>query len=92
MKKPAPIKVPKDDVEMIDTPLYWPRWPLLPVKRRVEGQVRWQEGVIGSIEGYKYTVFEMNLFEFKSIEDLLAKPKFEYQSAAEIVADGWVVD
>jgi hypothetical protein len=78
------------------TPLDWPVWPILPLKRYVDRQhseYPYECGVIIDAEGYETTVFKTNMFLVpRSVEKLLALPKEVYRNAEEVVSAGWLVD
>jgi hypothetical protein len=80
------------DEEFIGTPDKWPMWPILPVKRYVQG-VQVLRVILDSVPALRYTVVEANLGMLPNLrEELERLPHHVYSSAAEIVNDGWLVD
>jgi hypothetical protein len=70
----------------------WPLWPLLPMKRWVEGE-GYQEGLIAA--NNKPVVFRANIFALQKgmlSEALAPFDKIEYDSFEALVDDGWRVD
>lgn len=84
-----------DDLEMMQSPLEWPRYPVLPIKRPVP-QGGWPECAI--LLAGRSTVYLTGLYSLSDLagrtygEKLAAVEKKEYASFAAVVADGWVVD
>lgn len=90
-KRQPPLPPARDDAGFIDRPLDWPQYPYLPVKKPAKDGFGYDFGVI--FLKHRYTVFEAYLFSLPQTEEgFNALPKHEYKSAAEIVADGWIVD
>lgn len=78
------------DVSMMQRPMDWPRWPLLPVKRHM-GKGFPECGFM--LEGTGTKVFLMNMFAFAEQKKPFAEIPFkQYASFNDIVADGWTVD
>jgi hypothetical protein len=85
------IDVDKDDRGMILHPNLWPKWPYLPVKRRLEGGSFPETGVIWI--GTKFNIYFVNLFDMpKSAEEFKATNHIPYNNVDELIADGWIVD
>jgi hypothetical protein len=85
-------------VLFLTSPCLWPDWPFLPMVRRPRGREP-ELGVVVDLwravglPGYSATVFKANRYELpKAVADLLALPKCVYDTAEEVVADGWCVD
>lgn len=87
---------PLTDAEMIGDPDRWPRWPVLPVKRRVGG-----DSVMGivfadaDLRDRHPAVYELNMYHIEGTVaecKAKAKAKHEYASIDALVTDGWVVD
>jgi hypothetical protein len=76
-----------DDLKMMTTPDAWPRWPLLPLKRR-RGMGMPDTACLYA-DGTP-TLLICNLFD--TAEKKLAAPKKTYPDFKAIVEDGWVVD
>src|SRR5437016_1239090 len=51
---------PGDDLQMIQSPGLWPKWPFLPVKRWINNDM--ETGIILACQGQSSTVFILNLF------------------------------
>lgn len=80
-----------DDMAVINNPNQWVHWPYLPVKnpRRKEDDL----GIVVASQGKTLpTVFLENLYSLPSKSKLADSPKIEYDSIAELVTDGWIVD
>lgn len=85
---------PGDDLEMLNSPGLWPRWPVLPVKRWVKEKNDLKLGVVIDQEGPRSTVIECNLIMVMLGFDL-ADPtlvRHVYWNHEAMLADGWVVD
>lgn len=86
---------PGDDVEFIQTPNDWPRWPFLPMKRwrgSSDGSRSVMDTGIIHISNLNKVVIT-NLYGMPTTFDEFTKlPNEEFRSADEIVAAGWVVD
>lgn len=90
----------KDDLEMMINPLDWPRWPLLPIKRRRAHD--WETAVLyadkGTVKDGKPTIIKnFNIFEPAKeattwSEAFKGHEKQTYNSFDELLADGWRVD
>ena len=77
-------------------PALWPAWPFLPVVRRTRG--REELGVVfdaraAGLTGYSATVFVTNLFMLPpDLSAFLALPHETFDTAEELISDGWLVD
>lgn len=83
------------EVGMMKMPETWPCWPLLPVKRLVQGQNGPELGCMIDILFAKKLYVYIGMSPFKQIrmQDASGWPDVvEYVSYEDIVADGWVVD
>ena len=82
------IPVSFDHVGMIKSPNNWPRWPALPVKRMLttEMQVGYLFG--DPRPGKPIMIYKGNIWAISVKDPVL----MEYQTAEEMVADGWKVD
>jgi len=84
----------KTDKDMILSPVSWPRWPVLPLKR---GDVFSNGGtgfLIASREPWS-AVYLTNMYELKAgpIRPQLENvEKITYSSIDALIDDGWVVD
>jgi hypothetical protein len=79
------------DMEMMSSPIEWPYWPRLPVKRsdpKWEGQI--EVGVMMAVEGHLTTVFLQSMYSTIDMKD--ESKKIVYADVKAIQADGWVVD
>jgi hypothetical protein len=84
-----------DDVKFMQDTVNWPNWPFLTVKKYYK-----EDGVpdVGlMIDGYKATVYHVNMWELGANPDLDSDvfknaKKSEYSSYEEAVDDGWIVD
>lgn len=94
---------PGDDREFILNPVLWPRWPLLPLKRRNDKNPPFDCGLLIAVDPAKgklaTTVFCAYLFGLqngKTIKELLIDnpnvERIEYDNVDALLADGWVVD
>jgi hypothetical protein len=75
------------DTVMMSSPLKWPRWPYLPIKKwagdwKSDTELRAKVGV------YRAYLFALP----STLEEFKATRKEEYNSIAELQADGWIVD
>lgn len=80
------------DIDFIDKPEDWPNGMVLCVKR-YDGKNSggWPTfGVIVNAPDYRYTVFEGEVGTMA--QTIGEAQRHVYKSAAEIVADGWMVD
>lgn len=71
---------------MMQSPDYWQRWPLLPVKRDI-GKDR-EVGVL--LDRKPYLVYLVNLWAVQ--DGLDGAESIEYESVDAVLADGWIVD
>lgn len=84
---------PGQDLEMMQDPDEWPRFPHLPLKRRQTGDsARYQSGFLEALtyllgEAPKPVVW---LGSLDSIQH--DRQKIEYSNFGELVEDGWLVD
>lgn len=79
----------RDDAEMMRRPNLWPRWPVLPLKRRSAETGFPETGMLVEASDVPLTtVLVGTIFD----ADVFALPRKEYESADAIVADGWIVD
>ena len=76
----------RDDVAMIDRPDLWPLYNILPLKLR--GKTYEKGGTGALVQGLGYTVYVGPL----GLLNLAACKTKKYNSAQEIVDDGWMVD
>ena len=97
MSRPPILTTRERSLLFIAHPGLWPLWPVLPVVRRTRG--REELGVMFDFRGttgrtgFGATVLLANLFELPLCERaLLALPREVYDSADEVVGDGWEVD
>jgi hypothetical protein len=84
-------------VLFVATPALWPGWPFLPVVRRTRGTeelgVLFDVGAVCGRTGFSATVFKTNLFALPpTVDELLALPKEVFDTAEELVTNGWRVD
>lgn len=81
------------DKEFIEDPSRWPYWPLLPVKKRIEGGFPWQCGIIQAVEGQLSTiVLDVTIWDKNLEEKIGSAEKKAYPSVDEMLADGWMCD
>jgi hypothetical protein len=86
------------DTVMMSSPLKWPRWPYLPIKKWVN--YTWETALLWAGDWKSDTelrakvgVYRAYLFALPStLEEFKATRKEEYNSIAELQADGWIVD
>ena len=89
------MEQPATDLEMMKQPDYWPRWPLLPVKRRVKHSSP-DTGLL--FANGKPIIYTVNMFQLDDLpgktwgEKLANGEKIEFTSFEEMVAAGWEVD
>jgi hypothetical protein len=92
-----------DDATMIRQTMRWPRWPMLPLKRKNNSLEDWNLGVLLDTKanddalkgkpGSKFTVYHVYMFDPpKDKAGWDAAPKTEYDTLTALLADGWVVD
>jgi hypothetical protein len=75
------------DVKMMRSPIEWPRWPMLPVKRSEktgppECGIMWATG--------EPIVYHCNMWAIP--DDLTKAPQTKYDSFDAVVEAGWQVD
>lgn len=89
----------RDDIEMMRRPLNWPRWPVLPLKRRKDGDM--ECGVLFSASaapGAKPAVYKVGLHRIdgkagETWGEVLGRyEKYEYDNLQAVISDGWEVD
>ena len=91
---PSPVR----DIHLMASPALWPTWPFLPVVRVTAGGetecgLLYDCWHVARRPGYSATVFLCNLFALPRTEpEFLAAPKRVYDTAAELLDDGWRVD
>jgi hypothetical protein len=85
------------DLEMMTTPMDWPKWPLLPLKHRTRGFH--DEGFCGflvAVETPPFTVYLGNIFAValsgKQFGTACAELKTEYYASAAMLVADWKVD
>lgn len=76
-----------NDLRYIKTPGLWVMWPFCPLKRFV-GQTTRDFGYLVAQEGKLTTIYKGNVFMAKKDDPV----GWTYESAEQLVADGWVVD
>jgi hypothetical protein len=85
------------NLKFLTTPLLWPRWPILPVVRRQNGDEELGLicdllGCVG-LAGYSATVFLTNVFEApNTVSGLLKLRRESFDTAEELFEAGWRVD
>ena len=80
------------DLRMIMDPSLWPRWPLLPLKRHKKDYSMPDMGCMceGALED-RFVIYEINCWHPK--ETPLPWPEIaRYNTAEELIADGWKID
>ena len=87
------------NLEFINEPERWSRWPALPLKRSPSRftDKRWKdEGILIAVEEHCWTVFLINMFMLpKSVKELVENSnvgRIVYPTPEAILADGWMVD
>lgn len=76
---------------MLKNPNKWPRWPVLPLIRRVPSEDSTGfEGMLFDNPKVKFTVYHANIFE--DLGRLESCPKEVYDNFEAILAAGWRVD
>jgi len=86
-----------DDRGMILDPEFWPRWPLLPVKRYPKAGGM-ECGFLVAAENVRWTVFLESIYGLakygQSLKEVAEKipNKIEYADLDALLADGWIVD
>lgn len=76
-----------EQVEMMTDPDRWPQWPMLPVKKYVEGET-WPHCAVHLDLAGPFVIYEWKGFMRPDAEKVAAT----YDSAQAAVDDGWVVD
>ena len=108
MKEVAATGRKPDHGRMICSPLDWPKYPILPLKRYVPLQTWPDLAVIAANtrcmtakepgretadESKPFSIlFEANLFEEGLADRLKTAPMKTYENLAALLADGWIVD
>ena len=77
------------DLQMIQSPLDWPSYPFLPIKRyhnhNIETAVLWTGSLLKATAA--------NIWDLpKTKEEFIALPGITYQSVESMLADKWIVD
>ena len=84
---------PEMEMAMMLEPQRWPMWPLLPVKHRRSDGPRPRVGVVAFVEGYDaaqgVVMFAPNVNMY---DDNIDAAPFQPRRAADLVAEGWIVD
>ena len=78
--------------EMIETPDNWPQWPFLPIKKRDPKGGMSDCAILWDAQGYRTTIFKINMFDIHGKDDLLNSEQVKYSSVDEILDAGWIVD
>ena len=78
------------DLEMMNTPSKWGRWPLLPVVRDYKSDPNSGVMVYGILRVYHVNLWELGTGVLAEI--LRDVPSVEYDSLEAIIEDGWKVD
>ena len=74
---------------MMDSPNYWQRWPLLPIKR---DRHRWPDSEVGVLlDRRPIKVYLCNMWAIPE-DTREGTPSIEYASIDAVLADGWIVD
>ena len=87
------------DIEMMKVPDRWPHLFVLPLKRYKDGKgVKktnaggWPE-MASLIADGTFHLYNVNVFDIpKDPDEFRNRKKYEYPTAEEVVADGWMVD
>jgi hypothetical protein len=75
------------DLEFMKAYDKWPRWPMLPLKKRDDSKI------CGFLLGTGYpVVYLKNIYGLKQGDTIENLPKQEYDSLQAILDDGWVID
>lgn len=95
-KKSPEEKRREEDQALILDPDQWPNWPILPIKRRVEGE-SWPElafiNGIGANEPKLMVIFEnMHRYSEMTNEQRKACRIEVYDGVNSLLDDGWMVD
>ena len=82
-----------DDVTFLNSPALWPNWPVCPVKRydQCPGMMP-TCGLVFDLAGCKPAVYLLNMWELSTPGSVENAAKQEFESFAELVAAGWMVD
>ena len=76
------------DRAMIQNPDDWPRWPILPMKRRRHGGS--EMGII--LAGHSTMIYHCNMFDPRLKTDHASIKKTNYATVTDLLADGWMID
>ena len=80
------------DATLIRHPGSWPGWPYLPLTKAIPNADK-QLGTMLAGEGYGSTIFLVNMYSMpRNKEDFDGLPRKVYNSAEDIVLDGWKID
>jgi len=80
----------KRSILFLQSPDEWPCWPVCPVKKYVEGSTAWP--VLGYVISGTFDVVEGNIYLFGAGKVDNKTQVHSYESAEDVVDDGWVVD
>lgn len=89
-----PYEKTKDDLGMMQHPMEWPKWPVLPIKRiKIDPKSGYRdtECAIMYADGTP-RVYLCSMYSLSSDKPLSAIPNKTYPSYNDLVADGWRVD
>jgi hypothetical protein len=87
----APDTKTAKQLEMMQHPETWPRWPFLPLIRHTKGLKPFgEEGLLYDDRANQFTVYFANLYLLP--KNLAACASKAYLSYEAILADGWEVD
>jgi hypothetical protein len=85
------------DLEMVTTPMEWPKWPMLPLKHRTRGFH--DDGFYGfllAVETPPFTVYLGNIFAVacsgKKFSETCAELRTECYASATVLVANWKVD
>ncbi len=84
-------KTERDDRAFLLSPDDWPRWPILPMKKKGEF---WKEerGHGFVFAGHPDTIYFKNIWDIKAEDKVADYPKQVYADVDALLADGWIVD
>jgi hypothetical protein len=87
------------DLYMFAHPEHWPLYPFLPLRRDSDDGKDFELGLlydavgVSGTYGYRCTVFLTNVLDLPPTEaEILALPRFVYDTLDEIASDRWYVD
>lgn len=81
--------------KMMESPADWPRWPVLPVKRRSQDPDNPGLPEVGIMTPGSWNVYRMNMLQLQTgslTEQLRATDAIEYPDVLAVLDDGWRVD